>query len=121
MLLVVSLAVVLGAAAPAGAQGVREAIADGPFRFEWEITASRKGPRLEAYLYNLQLRPVQSAQVLVEELDSADNVVRRLMTQVWGGVPAGGRAFFQVPGVAAGARHRLSVVNYDLQAVGGGG
>jgi hypothetical protein len=120
-MLAVTLAVALGAAVPAGAQGVGEAISDGRFRFEWEITASRKGPRLDAYVYNLQLLPVQNVLVLVEQLDDAGNAVRRSTTQVWGGVPAGGRTFFQVPGVTAGARYRLSVVNYDLQPAGGGG
>jgi hypothetical protein len=47
--------------------------------------------------------------------------VRRSTIQVWGGVPAGDRTFFRVAGVPAGARYRLSVINYDLQPVGGGG
>jgi hypothetical protein len=63
---------------------------------------------------------LQNLTVLVEQLDAAGNAVRRSTIRVWGGVPAGERAFFQVPGVAAGARYRLSVLNYDLQPVGGG-
>jgi hypothetical protein len=121
MMLVIALAVALGVEAAAGAQAVGGAASDGSFRFEWEITASRKGPRLDAYIYNRQLRPVQNVQVLVEQLDDAGNAVRRSTIQVWGGVPAGERAFFQVPGVTTGARYRLSVVNYDLQPAGGGG
>lgn len=120
-MLALSLAVALGAAAPASAQGADGATSDGRFRLEWETTASRKGPRLEAYVYNLQLRPVQSVWVLIEQLDSAGNAGSRSTTQVWGGVPAGGRAFFQVPGLTPGVRYRLSVVNYDLQPSGGGG
>lgn len=120
-MLAVALVLALGGVAAASAQGVNEATSDGRFRFEWEITASSKGPRLDAYVYNLQLRPVQSMHVLIEQLDSTGNAVRRSTIQVWGGVPAGDRTFFQVPGVTAGARYRLSVVNYDLQPAGGGG
>lgn len=118
-ILAVALAVALAAASPAPARG--QAVSDGSFRFGWEVTASRKGPRLDAYLYNLTLRPVQNVRVLVEQLDEAGNAVRRSTVQVWGGVPAGDRAYFQVPGATAGARYRLSVVNYDLQPIGGGG
>lgn len=52
MMLVIALAVALGVEAAAGAQAVGGAASDGSFRFEWEITASRKGPRLDAYIYN---------------------------------------------------------------------
>jgi hypothetical protein len=120
-LLALALAVTLDAAAAGGGQAVGESSSDGSFRFEWEITSSRKGSRLDAYLYNLTLRPVQNVQVLVEELDNAGNPVRRSITQVWGGVQAGDRTFFRVSGVKPGARYRLSVLNYDLQPVGGGG
>jgi len=120
-ILAVTVALALTAAALAGAQGVGQATSDGSFRFEWEVTTSRKGLRLNAYVYNLTLRPVQNVRVLVEQLDEAGSAVRRSTVQVWGGVPAGDRAFFQVPGATAGARYRLGVVNYDLQPIGGGG
>ncbi|HEU4370328.1 MAG TPA: hypothetical protein VFV05_19060 [Methylomirabilota bacterium] len=120
-LLAATLAVALAPAAPVWAREVEQATSDGSFRFEWEVTASRKGPRLDAYIYNLTLRPVQSVRVLVEQLDDAGNAVHRSTVQVWGVVPAGDRAFFQVPRATAGARYRLSVVNYDLAPVGGGG
>jgi len=119
--LAVALALALGVAEPVGAQGVDGASADGRFRFEWDITTSGKGPRLDAYVYNLQLRPVQNVQVLIEQLDHAGNAVHRSTTQVWAGVPAGGRTFFQVRGLMPSVRYRLSVVRFDLQPSGGGG
>jgi hypothetical protein len=109
----VVLAAMLGLAAPAGAPAV-EMVSDGRFRVEWEATISRKGPRLEGYVYNLMLRSVEAVTLLVEEVDTAGASVRRSTVRVWGGVPAGDRAYFQVSRVTAGARHRLSVVDYEL-------
>jgi hypothetical protein len=119
-LLATVVALALGAV-PAGFARAGESLSDGRFRLEWETATSRKGPRLEGTLHNLMLRPVQNVTVLVEQLDESGQAVRRSTIRVWGGVPAGDRAFFEVPGVTAGARYRLSVVNYDLQPVGGGG
>jgi hypothetical protein len=119
-MLAIVVAVALGAA-PAEAARAGDTFSDGRFRLEWEVTTSRKGPRLEGYLHNLMLRPVQNAMVLVEQVDDAGQTVSRSTIQVWGGVPAGDRTFFRVAGVPAGARYRLSVINYDLQPVGGGG
>ena len=82
IMLAVILALAFGAVAPAGAHEVREATSDGRFRFEWEITTSRNGPRLDAYLHNLTVHPRGYVQVLVEQLDDAGNVVRRSTTHV---------------------------------------
>jgi hypothetical protein len=119
-LLATVVALALGAV-PAGFAPAGETVSDGGFRLEWEAATSRKGPRLEGTLHNLMLRPVQNVTVLVEQLDDAGQTVRRSTIRIWGGVPAGDRTFFQVPGVTAGARYRLSVLNYDLQPIGGGG
>ena len=119
-MLAIVIAVALGAV-PADAARAGDTFSDGRFRLEWEMASSRKGPRLEGYLHNLMLRPVQNATVLVEQVDDAGQALRRSTIQVWGGVPAGDRTFFRVTGVPAGARYRLSVINYDLQPTGGGG
>ena len=119
-MLAIVVAVALGAT-PVGAARAGETFSDGRFRLEWEMASSRKGPQLEGYLHNLMLRPVQNATVLVEQVDDAGQALRRSTIQVWGGVPAGDRTFFRVTGVTAGARYRLSVINYDLQPTGGGG
>jgi hypothetical protein len=118
-MLAATLALALGAPSPAVAQSGRETTADGSFRFEWEVVSSRKGPRLDAYVYNLMLRPVQNVRVRIERLDATAGAESASTVQVWGIVQAGDRGFFQVPGAMPGARYRFSVLNYDLAPVGG--
>jgi len=87
------------------------------FRLEWEVTRGRKGPAIEGYVYNKGTQSAERMHLQIERLDASDRVVGSSTVWVLGGVPMGGRAYFNAS-VADATSYRVQVLSFDW--TGGG-
>ena len=103
--------------------GAAQSLEDGrSLRVQWETDPPRNGMQAVCgAVFNDGALAAQHVRLLVEQLDSAGNVVRRRDLEVLGEVPSGGRSYFCVP-EATGAdtyAYRLSVIGADPMATSG--
>ena len=83
------------------------------FRIESEAAQGRGGgPVVRGYVYNLYGADAPQVQILVEGLDAAGRPVSKAVQWVIGGVPAGGRRWFETAAPAPGETFRVSVFSW---------
>ena len=114
----VCLAVLLTTAA-AWAQSYAVPGADRYFRVEWQASSAKRGPVISGYVYETFGRSADSLRLAIETLDPAGNATGSTLGYVNGTIPAGGRAYFEIP-VPAASGYRVAVVSFRWQHVGGG-
>jgi hypothetical protein len=115
-----AVAALLGTSPPVRAQGYALPDTERWFRVEWQPGQSAKrGPVVSGYVYELAGRPADSMQLGVDRLDATGAVTGTHIAYVMGMIPAGGRAYFEVP-VAAAPGYRVRVVWYRWVGIGGG-
>ena len=115
-----AIAALVGGSTAAWAQGYALPDTERWFRVEWQPGQSAKrGPVVSGYVYELAARPADSMQLGVDRLDAAGAVTDTKIAYVMGTIPAGGRAYFEVPVTAAPA-YRVRVVWYRWTGIGGG-
>jgi hypothetical protein len=91
------------------------------FRVESGVSAGRRGPQVEGYVYNVYDAHALRVRLNVEALDAAGRLLERRVAYVPLDVPPRGRAFFQAPVPAGTASARVSVLNFEWAPRGGGG
>ncbi len=113
-------ALVGGSSTAARAQGYALPDPERWFRVEWQPGQNKKGrPIVSGYVYELWGRPADSIQLGIDRLDASGAVTGTQIAYVNGLIPAGGRAYFEVP-VAAAPAYRVRVVWYRWVGIGGG-
>jgi hypothetical protein len=104
---------VLGAGGLATAQDAGVLHAD-RLRPEWTVEPTRTGrAQVAGYLHNLGTREAVNVRLRVDRLGADGAVAGSYRRPVAGDVPAGGRAYFEVPVGEAGARYRVTVEAAD--------
>ena len=82
------------------------------FRLEWEAASARRGPVIAGYVYNLSGLTADRVQLVVEMLDGAGQITSSVIGQVFGTVPPGNRAYFEIP-VRRAENYRVRVLSFD--------
>jgi hypothetical protein len=89
------------------------------FRVESAVTAGRRGPQVEGYVYNLYDINAIRMRLRVESLDAAGRVLDTRFVFMPTDVPSRGRAFFSTPATPGAAAVRVSVLSFDWPCRGG--
>jgi hypothetical protein len=91
------------------------------FRIESAVSAGRRGPQVEGYVYNVYDAHAVRVRLTVEAIDDAGRLLETRIAYVPLDVPPRGRAFFRAPVPAGTASARVSVLNFEWAPRGGGG
>jgi len=91
------------------------------FRIDATVTAGRRGPQLEGYVYNVYDAHATRVRLNVEAIDAAGRLIERRVAYVPLDVPPRGRSFFQAPLPAGTTAARVSVLNFEWVPRGAGG
>ena len=91
------------------------------FRVEPAVSAGRRGPQVEGYVYNLYDAHAKNVQLSVDALDASGRLIETRRAFVPFDVPPHGRSFFQVPAPAGTASARASVESFEWTGRGAGG
>jgi hypothetical protein len=86
--------------------------ADRYFRVESQPTAGKRGPVVSGYVYNLTGYSYERVQLAIDAVDAAGQVSASTVGQIYGTVPANGRAYFEVP-AGVGSSYRVRVISFD--------
>jgi hypothetical protein len=112
-MVVLAVAVLLGAAAPAAAQDHGVLYADS-LRAEWTVEPTRTGrAQVVGYLHNSNIKDAANVWLRVDQLGADGAVAGSYRRRVVGDVLSGGRSVFAVPVADAGARYRVTVETAD--------
>ena len=82
------------------------------FRLEWEAASARRGPVIAGYVYNLSGYATDQVRLGIDTLDGAGQVTGSVIGQVYSTVPAGNRAYFEIP-VRRAESYRVRVLSFD--------
>ncbi len=113
LVVLATIATILGAAAPASAQTAAIASDESPFRFHFEQSKSPRGLAVEGYVDNALPWRITNVRVQVDSIDANGALVASASGWVLGDVAAGGRGYFDVPVSAQAATYRPSVQAFD--------
>ena len=91
------------------------------FRIDSTVTAGRRGPQVEGYIYNVYDAYALRVRLNVEAIDAAGRLIERRVAYLPLDVPPRGRAFFQAPLPAGATAARVSVLNFEWAPRGAGG
>jgi len=91
------------------------------FRTEPTVSAGRRGPQVEGYVYNLYEAHAKNVQLSIDALDASGRLIETRRAFVPFDVPPHGRSFFQVPAPAGTASARVSVESFEWTGRGAGG
>jgi hypothetical protein len=117
-----AIALTLTAAAGAAAQDFGAGTPESRyFRVDSVVTAGRRGPQIQGYVYNVYDAHAVRVRLRMEALDATGRVLDTRTVFVPTDVPARGRAFFEAPAPAGTASARVSVLNFEWAPRGGGG
>ena len=84
------------------------------FRLEWTPTVRPNDVAIDGYVYNAHGAPAGNVRLLVQALDTANNVVDQKLTWVPGVVPNFGRSYFEVSGLPRADHYRVTVWAFDI-------
>jgi hypothetical protein len=82
------------------------------FRLEWEASTARRGPVLSGYVYNISGTAADRVRLAIDTLDGAGQVTASVIGYVFGTVPPGNRAYFEIP-VPRAENYRVRVLSFD--------
>jgi len=91
------------------------------FRIDSTVTAGRRGPQVEGYIYNVYDAYALRVRLNVEAIDAAGRLIETRVAYLPLDVPPRGRAFFQAPLPAGATAARVSVLNFEWAPRGAGG
>lgn len=84
------------------------------FKIDWQMWERRGRPVLSGYVINDAGFTAMKVQLLVEELDGADQIVDQRVTWLGSALTPGTRAYFEVPAQGAGSsKYRVSIFAFD--------
>jgi len=82
------------------------------FRLEWEASATRRGPAISGYVYNISGTAADRVRLGIDTLDGAGQLTGSVIGYVFGTVPPGNRAYFEIP-VPRADKYRVRVLSFD--------
>jgi len=91
------------------------------FRTESTVSAGRRGPQIEGYVYNEYEAHALRVRLNIDVLDAGGRVLETRTAYVPLDVPPHGRAFFRVPAPEGATSARVTVQSYEWAPRGGGG
>ena len=102
-----ALTLAMGFACTAWAQGPGPVSTTSQFRIDSAVVQEKSGrPQVQGYVYNLYV------QLLVEGLDGSGRTVSTKVFNVIGGVPGGGRGWFEAAAPTPGETFKVSVMSW---------
>ena len=117
LVVVATIATILGTAATAARAQTAIASDDSPFRFQFEQSQGPRGLAVEGYVYNTLPWRITNVRVQVDSIEANGTLVASASGWALGDVAAGGRCFFYVPVSAPAATYRPSVQRFDKWVV----
>jgi hypothetical protein len=91
------------------------------FRTELAVSAGRRGPQVEGYVYNLYDAYAIRVLLRIDAVDASGRPLETRRAYVPFDVPPRGRSFFQVAAPAGTASARVSVESFEWTGRGAGG
>ena len=91
------------------------------FRTEPVVSAGRRGPQVEGYVYNLYDYHATRVLLSIDALDASGRLIETRHAFLPFDVPPRGRLFFETPVPSGTASARVSVESFDWKGTGGGG
>ncbi|HKB26043.1 MAG TPA: hypothetical protein VKG64_13445 [Methylomirabilota bacterium] len=108
-----ALTLAMGFACTAWAQGPGPVSSTSQLRIDSAVVQGKSGrPQVQGYVYNLYGRPAVTVQLLVEGLDGSGRTVSTKVFNVIGGVPGGGRGWFETAAPTPGETFKVSVMSW---------
>jgi hypothetical protein len=92
--------------------------ADRFFALEWGGGERRGKPNVNGYIVNHYRVGASNLRLRVDSLDAAGKPIATTDAQV-PDVPAGGRAYFEVPITQRAPRYRVTITSWDWREAGG--
>lgn len=83
------------------------------FKVAYDVQPQGEARKLSGYLTNEYGVAMKNVRLLVQGLDTTDNVVTQRLAWVPGGVPAFGRSYFEVGRLPAAEKYRVTVWSFD--------
>jgi hypothetical protein len=113
LVLLVTIAAMLGTATAASAQTAALTGDESSFHFQFEQSKSARGLGVEGYVYNALPWRITNVRLQVDSIDANGTPVASASGWVLGDVAAGGRGYFYVPISTQAATYRPSVQTFD--------
>jgi hypothetical protein len=86
------------------------------FTLDWTVESGRNDThRIRGYIVNRHGQTVEPLRLLTRAFDASGAVVDQRIDWVLGGVPGGGRAYFEIPKLPPAARYVVTVWDYSVQ------
>jgi hypothetical protein len=89
------------------------------FAMEWTVVTDPNGTRrIEGYVANLYGQYAEPVRVLGEALDASGHAVVQRLSWVLGGVPGGGRTYFEINGLPVTDAYQVTIWDYSFRRKG---
>ena len=93
--------------------------AEARFRLEWSVTPGRDGaPRIEGYVYNVSMYPVERARLLVNAFDGSGALMGQRLFWLPGELPTGTRTYFDFSAPPAD-HYGITIWDFNIAPRGG--
>ena len=83
------------------------------FKISYDVQPQGEARRVSGYIVNEYGVAMKNVQLLVQALDPSENVVTQRLAWVPGGVPGFGRSYFQIGGLPATDKYRVTVWSFE--------
>ena len=83
------------------------------FKLAYDVQPQGDARKVSGYIVNTYGVAMKNVQLLVQALDPSENVVAQRLTWVPGGVPGFGRSYFQIGGLPAADKYRVTVWSFE--------
>jgi hypothetical protein len=86
------------------------------FAIEWTVVTDPDGMRrIQGYVTNLYGRSAEPVRVLGQALDASGHAVVQRVSWVLGGVPSGGRGYFEIDGLPFVDSYQVTIWDYTFR------
>jgi hypothetical protein len=86
------------------------------FGIEWTVVTDPNGTRrIQGYVTNFYGRHADPVRVLGQALDASGHAVVQRLSWVLGGVPGGGRGYFEIDGLPVADSYQVTVWDYSFR------
>ena len=102
-----------GGMAPSAATTTANPVWQSYFRVDYNVATRGERRTVDGYVNNTYGAPMGSVQLLVQGLDTANNVVAQRLVQVPGIIGPFGRSYFEVRNLPPAEQYRVTVWAFD--------
>ena len=91
------------------------------FKVAYDVTPQGEARKVSGYVHNSYGVHMKNVRLLVQGLDTTENVVTQQLAWVPGGVPGFGRSYFEVARLPAAEKYRVTVWSFERVESGSSG